>query len=193
MKEGMNRYASKARFEQKGYFFKYCDRNSGRKACKTSGSHCIQQSREEEEEVIPNGEHSEENPDKRRDCAEGRRESNTQLKSCNAIFMDVQDISAGFVEPSRKTNDHQKLKNEELLEIKEEHESIREENVSEAYQEGRQRIQVTDQGRRKVKSSNLEKGEEMKKQTMKERKHEAKETKKFEMKEDKKENKSKKK
>ena len=81
---------------------------------------------------------------------------------------------------------------EEFLQ-EQKNESIRKENVSEAYQEGRQRIQVTDQGRRKVKSSNFEKGEEMKKQTMKERKHEAKETKKFEMKEDKKENKSKKK
>ena len=53
MKEGMNRYATKNRLQQKGYFFKYSDGSSGRKARQASRSDSLQQSRKEPEEVNP--------------------------------------------------------------------------------------------------------------------------------------------
>lgn len=75
------------------------------------------------------------------------------------------------------------------------HERSREENLIETHQEGRQGISISDQGRCKTEETDhgKTKGKEMKKQTLKERKHEAKETKAYEKKEDKKESKAKKK
>lgn len=85
---------------------------------------------------------------------------------------------------------------EEFIYIGEENESSREEDVSETHQEGRQRIQESDQGRCETEKTDIVKTKRkvgMKKQTIKERKHEAKETKAYEKKEDKKESKGKKK
>jgi len=72
-------------------------------------------------------------------------------------------------------------------------ESLREEDVSKTHQERRQGVQEPDQGRCQAQEADHSqtKGEEMKKQTMKEKKHEAKETKAYERKEEKKEKSSK--
>lgn len=51
MKDGMNRYASKERIKQKGYFRKHCDGGSGRKAREASRCNSLQQSRKKQEEV----------------------------------------------------------------------------------------------------------------------------------------------
>ena len=51
MKDGMQHYATKNRLQQKGYFFKYSDGSSGRKACEASRCDSVQQSREKQEEV----------------------------------------------------------------------------------------------------------------------------------------------
>lgn len=79
---------------------------------------------------------------------------------------------------------------EEVVYPGEEDESLREENVIKAHQEGRQGISFSDQRRCEVEETNhlKIKGEKMKKQSLKEKKHEARETKAYEKKEDKKEN-----
>lgn len=51
MKSGWDNYASQKRYVQKGYFRKYSDRGSGRKAREASRSDSLQQSRKEQEEV----------------------------------------------------------------------------------------------------------------------------------------------
>jgi hypothetical protein len=81
-----------------------------------------------------------------------------------------------------------------VVNLRKSDESSREEEPSETYQEGRQGVQSSDQGRCKAQETNPSKQgqEEMKKETMKERKHEAKETKAYEKKEDKMESKVKK-
>ncbi len=55
MKEGMNRYAIKNRLQQKGYFFKYSDGSSGRKAREASRRDSLQQSRQEQKEEVNPG------------------------------------------------------------------------------------------------------------------------------------------
>ena len=87
------------------------------------------------------------------------------------------------------------LLTEPVIYTGEENESIREEDVGQTHQEGRQRVQESDQRRCETQETNPSQtqGEKVKKQSMKEKKHEAKETKAYEKKEDKKENKSKKK
>ena len=75
-------------------------------------------------------------------------------------------------------------------EIGVEDESIRKENASEAFEEGRQRVPESNSGRCETQEENSfqTKGEKMKKQS-KEKKHEMKESKAYEKKEDKKEKK----
>lgn len=51
MKKGWDKYASKKRLVQKGYFRKYSDRNSGREAYKASSSNSVFQSGKEQEEI----------------------------------------------------------------------------------------------------------------------------------------------
>lgn len=85
---------------------------------------------------------------------------------------------------------------EEIIHLGDKDESIREEDVGEAYQQRQQRIQSPAERRCAIKESNPSKtkGKKiMKKESAKEKKHEAKETKAYEKKEDKKESKSKKK
>lgn len=50
MKDGMDRYASKERFKQKGYLRKHCDRSSGRKAHQASRRDSLLESRKRQEE-----------------------------------------------------------------------------------------------------------------------------------------------
>ena len=84
---------------------------------------------------------------------------------------------------------------EDVIYTGEENEGIRKEDLIETHQEGRQGISFSDQRGCKAEETDhgKTKGEEMKKQTLKEKKHEAKETKAYEKKEDKKESKGKKK
>lgn len=51
MKKGWERYASEKRYIQKGYFRKYSDGGSGRKAREASRCDSLQQSRKEQKEV----------------------------------------------------------------------------------------------------------------------------------------------
>jgi hypothetical protein len=81
-----------------------------------------------------------------------------------------------------------------LLKSEDKNEIIREENTSETYQEGRQGISFTDQGRHETKETNLKikTGEEKmkkvkEKMSAKEKLHESKESKAYEKKEDKRE------
>lgn len=76
---------------------------------------------------------------------------------------------------------------EEPKEEEVENESIREKEVNQAPEQGRQRVPLPDQGRSEIKEIiKSNERQKMKKQSMKEKKHEAKETKAFEKKEDKK-------
>lgn len=52
MKDKWRHYATKTRFEQKGYFFKHCDGGSGRKANETSRCDRLLESGKEEKIVI---------------------------------------------------------------------------------------------------------------------------------------------
>lgn len=52
MKNPWSKYATNERLIKKGYFRKHSDGSSGRKAHKTSRSHCIQQSGKSQEEEI---------------------------------------------------------------------------------------------------------------------------------------------
>lgn len=142
MKKGMNHYATKNRFKQKGYFYKYSDGGSGRKAREASRCNSLQQSRKEQKEEIE-----------------------TQIQLYGKVV----------------------LLTEEVIYTGEENESVREKDVGKTHQEGRQRIQGTDQGRCETEETNTcqTKGKKMKKQSAKEKKHEARETKAYEKKEDK--------
>ncbi len=52
MKDGSDRYSSKKRYIDKGYFRKSCDGSSGKKAHEASRSDSIQHSKEKQEEEI---------------------------------------------------------------------------------------------------------------------------------------------
>ncbi len=52
MKDGMDRYASKERIKQKGYFRKHCDGGSGRKTCQAGRRDSLLESRKEQKEEI---------------------------------------------------------------------------------------------------------------------------------------------
>ncbi len=52
MKKGWDQYATKNRFEQKGYFRKHCKRSPIRKASEASCCDCVQQSGESQKEEV---------------------------------------------------------------------------------------------------------------------------------------------
>lgn len=93
--------------------------------------------------------------------------------------------SSNSPEQSREKQEEVKVS-----QLKVNNEASRKEEPSEAYKEGRQGIQISDQGRCETEETNheIKNGEEvMKKETMKHKKHEASETKAYEKKEDRKE------
>lgn len=96
-------------------------------------------------------------------------------------------------EASCGDSDEQSRKIKEEIEVK--NEEVRKEDVGQTYQQGRQGISKSNQGRCKIEESHpcKTKGKEMKKEKAKHIKHEAKESKAYEKKEDKKESKVKKK
>ena len=119
MKSGWEKYASEKRYVQKGYFRKYSDGGSGRKACEASRCDRIQQSRKEQEKV------------------------ETDIQSYGRVV----------------------LLTEEVIYTGDQNESVREEDVGETHQEGRQGVPQSDQGRCETQETNTSEtqGEEMKK------------------------------
>lgn len=169
MKKGWDRYASEKRYVKKGYLRKYCNGSQKWEAYKTGSSDCLQQSRESQETI----------------------ESAIETYGKCVILTEE-------VVPNEPFQEHEQLALDIYAKALKEvygDEGIREKNVGQTYQEGRQGIQESNQRRCETEETNSckTKGEKMKKQSMKEKKHEAKESKAFEKKEDKKESKSKKK
>ena len=104
---------------------------------------------------------------------------------------EVKEIELVFREPPHfKINVNPIILNDAwVINLRNQDESVREENVGETHQQRRQGIQIADKGRSETQESNQsnERKEIMKKATAKHKMHEAKESKAHEKKEDKKE------
>lgn len=165
MKDKWRNYALSPGKIKENYQSKYIDRSKSRKVPKPGNCNSIVQGGKEQEEII---------------------------------YLERPEIPEAFkeiIDEEIKWYGKIVCLTEQFIFIGEKDESVREKHVVETYQEGRQGVQSSDQGRCEAQEiTKNNKGKIMAKETKKaERKHEAKETKAYERKEDKKESKSKKK